>query len=140
MPSRRRADLLVCGAALVLSGCFQSDSGVVVRGQLILDGSKLVLAENEAVLMSLSPVDGSTSSGPFSGSVQQDGRFVVVRASNGKGIPPGKYRVTLQTLLTDREHSVDRFGGRYAAGKSNVDVLVVKGMGLVTISLTPTDG
>jgi hypothetical protein len=51
-------------------------------------------------------------------------------------VPPGKNKVTLQTLLTDRERSADRFGGRYAAGKSPLEVEVARDMAPVELRVT----
>jgi hypothetical protein len=126
---------VVCVAlVLTTAGCSGTDK-VVVKGQIVLDGANLALAENEAVLMSLIPVDNKGAS-PYSGSVSRDGSFVVAGPSDGSGVPPGKYKVSLQTLLTDRERSTDRFGGRYTADKTALDVEVVAGMAPLTLPLT----
>jgi hypothetical protein len=125
----------VCVALVVATaGCNKGPQKVVVKGQIVLDGATLALADNEAVLMSLIPADRAAS--PYSGSVSKDGSFVVAGPSDGSGVPTGKYKVSLQTLLTDRERSADRFGGRYAADKTPLDVDVAPGMAPVTLTLT----
>jgi hypothetical protein len=120
--------------ALAVAGCKGGTGKVVVKGQIVLDGANLALADNEAVLMSLIPADKPDSS-PYSGSVKRDGSFTVVGPSDGSGVRTGKYKVALQTLLTDRERSTDRFGGQYGFEKTKLEIEVVPGMGPVTLTL-----
>jgi hypothetical protein len=128
--------VLACLALLGAAGCSSGSKKVVVKGQIVLDGANLAVAENEAVLMSLIPPNSQPRLTPYSGSVNRDGTFVVAGPSDGSGVLPGKYKVSLQTLLTDRERSTDRFGGRYVADKTTLDIEVVPGMGPVTLALT----
>jgi hypothetical protein len=125
---------LACAAVLALAGC--GGGNVVVKGRIVVDGADLALAPNEAVLMTLSPADGNPAASPFSGSVSPDGSFVVSGPSDGSGVPPGKYKVSLQTLLTDRERSQDRFGGQYATGKSSLEIEVTRRMAPVELRVT----
>jgi hypothetical protein len=119
-------------ALFVTLGCGKQCPGVVVRGQIVLDGVNLSLAENEAVLLSLIPDQGST----YSGSVGRDGSFIIMGAADGTGVLPGKYKVALQTMMTDREQSTDRFAGRYVAGRTNLEITVSRGMEPVTLTVS----
>ncbi|MBX7103897.1 MAG: hypothetical protein K1X57_07440 [Gemmataceae bacterium] len=121
-----------CLSLFVAFGCGEQCSGVVVRGQIVLDGVNLSLAENEAVLLSLIPNQG----GPLSGSVGRDGSFIIMGAADGTGVLPGKYKVALQSMLTDREQSTDRFAGHYVAGRTKLEITVSRGMTPVTLAIS----
>ena len=62
---------------LAVAGCQSGNTKVVVKGQIVLDGTDLALAESEADLMSLIPMDGKPDQSPCPGSVKRDESFLV---------------------------------------------------------------
>jgi hypothetical protein len=97
MQSARR----LCGAALVLclaAGCKSGDGRLATKGRIVKGGAPFTVAEPEFVRVTFFPVtpEGvaplNTYIAAFNGA---DGSF---RASgpDGKGIPPGKYRIAVE--------------------------------------------
>lgn len=73
----------LCAAA----GC--GGGGVSVEGKVVNGGNPYTLSEGEAINIGL---QGDGTSG--SATVQKDGSFVA-KKSDGKSLPPGKYKVSI---------------------------------------------
>jgi hypothetical protein len=99
---------------LVASGC----SGGLTRakGRVIKGGEPYHPPEGGSLLIDFAPVDSLDSSHSDSYAAQYDptdGTFKVV-GKDGKGLPPGKYRVGIQ-LMKKKE---DLLGGQLTTSKS----------------------
>jgi hypothetical protein len=137
-PSRRPlfrpgAVVLVCAAALLGAGC-GSDT-VRVTGRLVKDGQPYTANVQGAQPDTLA-VDFLATIGDrkylFPATMQSDGTFAVA-GSDGKGIPRGKYRITV--LHSGFEGAGgDRFKGRYTAEKTPLTVDITESTAL-TIDL-----
>jgi hypothetical protein len=95
--------LLIC---LVSMGC--GNSQIKAKGRVLKGGAPFQPAEGEAVRIFFEPLDppqGSYDSyaGEFN---NKDGTFQI-NGKDGTGLPPGKYRITLQ-LMKNKE---DLFNG-----------------------------
>lgn len=99
--------LRLCWASLGLCclvlGCGSGDALVPVEGTVTLNGQPLAEAA-----VTLLPVT-ATSPGPFSGTTDNEGRFVLGPSSSPdqRGVAPGEYRLTISTLKVAPMEVVD---------------------------------
>jgi hypothetical protein len=131
---------------LILTGCGPSvPKGVVVTGKFTKGGAPLSIpATSEAtgnITVTMYSVttapDGSSSGG--AGTVDSAGAFKIV--AGGRGIPPGKYRITLagdagpgedafgnaytgENYLKEVEVPADKMGGEFDLGTIDLDQVV----------------
>ncbi len=108
--------LLACLVlAAMATGC--GDGRFVASGRLTKNGEPYVVPENETVHLALVRVQDGTPSGNSGDSFgtyvalfdKQSGTFRVTGA-DGKGLPPGKYRVTLEVLKNKKDVLKGAFG------------------------------
>jgi hypothetical protein len=100
--------------SLTLLGC--GDGKLRTRGQILKDGAPYVAAEDEIVHVTLVPI-------PERGEKVQDwhiavfsktdGTFVA-SGKDGKGVPPGKYRIAVEHL----RHKKDLLNGAFGTENS----------------------
>jgi hypothetical protein len=88
-----RRVLLVCclAAACAALGCGRT---VKVKGQLTKGGKPFTTKDRALVQMIFHP-DGGEAVDTYPATVNADGTFEVV-GKEGKGIPPGKYRISVE--------------------------------------------
>jgi hypothetical protein len=103
--------VLVAVSGLAVAGC-GSNNRVQVEGVLLKSGSPLTPPEgasNQMVFVAMDVKGDSDKSiganEPFAADVNDDGTFNVP-GPNGKGIPPGKYRVSV-TQKYRTKHTID---------------------------------
>jgi hypothetical protein len=98
-----QARLLVLSSVAVsvlVAGCGKKEKGVKVRGKLLQDGQPIQFLRDEDIRISFSS-EGSAGqeAAGASGVVQaEDGSFTITGRDN-KGIPPGKYRISLSSSI-----------------------------------------
>jgi hypothetical protein len=129
--------LLVALVCFTLAGCGSSVKRVVVTGKILEDGQPLKLSGpayemgGAGIDVRFNPADDAlrdmVQKLPISLSTRAklDGTFVV-DGGDGKGIPVGKYKVSLvhQNMMMDRRDRAaaatrgDLFGGRFTATKT----------------------
>ena len=100
--------LVVMLLGCLVAGCGQSQ--VKARGRLVKSGQPFVPSEKEIVHVAFFPA-GEESASSKSYVVKfnrQDGTFQVI-GTDGKGLPPGKYRVTVSVM---KGHQ-DQFKGAF---------------------------
>jgi hypothetical protein len=106
--------------AMLMTGC--GSGSVVAKGRLTNKGEPYRCENGVAVHMTfLSLAEGSPEGGAYPAEYYRDGTFRVVGA-NGRGLPPGKYRVAVQAMK--QKH--DLLQGAYGAQNSPL-VCEVKG-------------
>ena len=111
-PTMRLLTIFLLGSLLV--GC--GGSRVKARGRLVKNGEPFVPNEKETVHVAFFPAGEESQSSDRSYVVKfnrADGTFLVSGA-DGKGLPPGKYRVTV-ALMKDR---TDALKGAFNAKNS----------------------
>ena len=82
-------------AAVVLPGCGAGKVGVKIEGKLTKDGAAVQLQQGEMLHLSLQSKVSSGESAIYPAKFNPaDGSFVV-EGPDGKGIPPGTYKVSL---------------------------------------------
>jgi hypothetical protein len=111
--SRGIALFLLC--ALALSGC-GGDDKLRARGRVVKGGAPFTVPEEEYVRVTFYPIpaDGGRPNNTYVATYSNgDGTFQVVGA-DGKGLPPGKYRVSVE----HERGRKDLFKGAYDAERS----------------------
>jgi hypothetical protein len=100
--------------SLFAIGC--SDGFIKAKGRVLKNGEPFRPGEGEALRIILAPFDppaGATYDSYAAEFHPEDSSFIV-KGKDGRGLPPGKYRVGVE-LLKKKE---DQFNGRFAGAKS----------------------
>jgi hypothetical protein len=106
--------LIMVLVSFLVAGC--GSSRVKVSGRLTKGGVPYVPGNNEMVRLVFSPLDpqASESRGSYLANFnREDGTFKVV-GTDGKGIPPGQYRIAIRVLKNRK----DLLKGAFEAKKS----------------------
>jgi hypothetical protein len=99
-------------AVLLVPGC--GDGRFKARGRIVKNGEPFLLKEGEGMRIVFVPVEVSGDTfNSYVAEYDKDGTFKVV-GKDGKGLPPGKYRVNLEHLKKKK----DMFRGAYAGKRS----------------------
>ncbi len=106
---------LVLLIGLLSLGCGAS-STVNARGRIIKGGQPFVTAEGEGLRIIFAPETppAGTQYDSYAAEFHREDGTFVVKGKDGKGLPPGKYRVSLE-LMKNKE---DRFKGQLQGPKS----------------------
>lgn len=107
---------------LLVAGC--GSSSVKVTGKLTKRGTALSVTEKGRILVSFHPEDTADTKGPYPADVNQSDGTFEVKGKDGGGIPPGKYRVSVQQF--DPYPGTDLLKGRFE-GRNTKIVVDVKG-------------
>jgi len=127
MRSGRRMLLLVI-AVLFICGC--GDGRIKARGRIVKNGEPFHLNEGEGMRIVFVPVKvGGEKYDSYVAVFETDGSFKVT-GKDGKGLPPGKYRVDLEHLKKKK----DLFKGAFAGKKSPI-IREVRGSDEIVIDL-----
>jgi hypothetical protein len=111
---QRVLTLLVTALCLLAAGC--GDGMLHTQGRLLKGGQPFIPKEGEALQILFVPIfpDGKLPSDYYAAEVDQaTGTFRPV-GKNGKGMPPGKYRVAVELMKKKK----DQFGGKFDVEKS----------------------
>jgi hypothetical protein len=111
LSDRFRCVAVCCVAALVVVGCSKaSPKYATVQGRVVHNGEPLKLLANEEITVGLSAADAVPGQGGIGANAplkSDDGTFSV-SGRDHKGIPPGKYHVSLSSQVGYGEAG-DRF-------------------------------
>jgi hypothetical protein len=113
-------------APLSLAGCADSGglSGVKLKGKLVSDGQPYAVQAGENVSLQFVGKDSKGRPIAVPANVTENGEFTV-EGNENRGLPAGEYTVTLeQQPYPPGSGPADRFGGRYAPGKSKLNVTI----------------
>jgi hypothetical protein len=114
--------------ALVLCGC--GDGRVKPRVRIVKSGEPLQLTEDERISVAFFPAEASgTTFDAYLTQRKEDGTLQVI-GKDGKGMPLGKYRVSLEHFKQEK----DLFKGAYSGSKSPI-VREVNGSDEIVIDL-----
>ena len=108
---------------LFVAGCSPGERAVQVQGRVTNAGQPLQVAGREiglgmVQLQFFRTDEHGRAEGDSEGAVaDSEGRFQV-HGRNGKGIPPGKYRIAIRQW--DPYPQVDKLDGRFSADKSTI--------------------
>jgi len=102
---------------LVLSFCLTGCGGgkKKVEGKLTQNGQPLTVSDKGVIVMNLVAAEEGKDKTPYPAEVKSDGTFEITGPER-KGIPPGKYRISLQQF--DPYPKNDKLGGKFASEKS----------------------
>ena len=96
--------------ALFLSGC--GDGRIKARGRIVNNGAPFQLGEGEGLRIVFAPVEASGATyESYVAVFNKDGSFQVM-GRDGKGLPPGKYRVALEHLKKKQDLLKGAFDGQ----------------------------
>jgi hypothetical protein len=100
--------------ALAVAGC--GSGKLQTKGRLLMDGKPLVVSEEDTVRVIFVPIPeaGKRAENTYMAAFHpEDGTFMAVGA-DGKGLPPGKYRIAVEYTKKKR----DMLKGAFDSGKS----------------------
>jgi hypothetical protein len=101
--------------ALLLCGC-GGDGRMKPRGRIVKSGAPLQLPEDEGIRIAFLPVEATGKTyDSYLAQLNKDGTFQVI-GKDGKGLPPGKYRVSMEHLKNKK----DLFKGAFFGSKSPI--------------------
>jgi hypothetical protein len=127
-PLRSLLPIVLIG--LCTLGC-GSASTIKTKGRVVKGGRPFQLGEREGLRISFQPLEPRGSGyDSYAAEFHKDGTFEV-KGKDGRGLPPGKYRVTLQHMK-DKE---DLFGGRFTGENSPFTCEVKKASDEVVVDL-----
>jgi hypothetical protein len=114
-----------CLVTLLLTGCGgkAKDDSVPVRGKVTNAGAPLKVNRPDVGLGYVElhfhriNADGSVSTDPADAAVEESGNFTV-RGRDGRGLPPGKYKITVRQL--DPAPANDKLQGRFDLKNSRI--------------------
>jgi hypothetical protein len=118
-------------------GCVGS-SMIRAKGCVVKGGEPFRPGEGEALRIILVPLEVPTSGGYDAYAAEfhkEDGTFEV-KGKDGQGLPPGKYRVSLQLMKKKK----DLFRGRLSGPRSPFTCEVGSGAPEVVVDLGPDKG
>jgi hypothetical protein len=125
---RKRLPILVAIICLWAMGC---DANLKPRGRLLKKGAPFAPSDTEAVHVTFFPDVEQPDHDPYPARVnREDGTFQVLGV-DGKGLPPGKYRATVQ-LTKNRK---DVFNGAYNRIRSPFKIDLTSSTGEITLDL-----
>jgi hypothetical protein len=126
---RLSAGLLVCLFAL---GCAGREDRYNIKGRILLHGEPFLTKGNEGMRIFFSPLD---ESGPaqesYAAEYNGEEGTLTVMGKDRKGLPPGKYRISIQLVV----RGDDLFRNRLAGAKSPFTCEVVNAASEVTVDL-----
>jgi hypothetical protein len=93
------------------------------NGKIVKGGQPVKVSDKGVIVLNFVPAEGGKEGASYSADTKPDGTFKII-GSDGKGIPPGKYKVAVQ--LFDPYPSNDLLKGKYAMGKTELTVDVGK--------------
>lgn len=109
----------VLGCLAAVAGCSRGDGKLNVTGKVVKGGAALAVPEEEYVRVTFFPVttDGGPPKNTYAASYNRsDGTFRAT-GGDGKGIPPGKYRVAVE----HEKRGGDAFKGAYDGDRSRFE-------------------
>jgi hypothetical protein len=117
--------------ALFVCGC-GGDGRIKARGRLLKNGQPFPLGEGEGMRMFFVPTtaEGTTYDSYVAVYDKTDGSFKVT-GKDGKGLPPGQYRVALEHMKKKQ----DLFKGAYSAKRTPIVREVSSNSGEIIIDL-----
>jgi hypothetical protein len=131
-----RYGLLVLATAGLLAGC--GSGRVTPRGRLLNKGAPYLPGEGVSVHIAFFPVAGEeepTGEAYVATFNHEDGTFQVV-GRDGRGLPPGKYRVCIQAMNMKKK---DLLKGRFAVRNTPIVREVAANNEELTVDLARSD-
>jgi hypothetical protein len=101
--------------AVFICGC-SSDGRIQARGKLVKNGAPFKLGEAEGMRIVFVPYEASGSTFDTYVAVFDGNGSFKVTGKDGKGLPPGKYRVTVEHL----KKKEDQFKGAFSGKKTPI--------------------
>jgi hypothetical protein len=122
--------------AVAVVGC--GSGKLHTKGRLLMDGKPLAVSEEDTVRVIFVPVPepGKRPENTYMAAFHpEDGTFTAVGA-DGKGLPPGKYRIAVEYTKKKR----DMLKGAFDSGKSPFVYDIDQSTGELTLDLSKPKG
>ncbi|MDB5309476.1 MAG: hypothetical protein JWO38_3678 [Gemmataceae bacterium] len=128
--------LTPAAAALCLLAVGCGDGMLRTQGRLVKNGQPFLPQTGEVVQILFVPIfpDGKLPTDYYAAEVDQAAGTFRPAGKNGKGMPPGKYRVAIELMKNRR----DQFGGKFDAAKSPFVVEINSSTAEIVIDLDKT--
>lgn len=120
--------LLLSSSVVALSGC--GGGKVKASGKVVQNGQPIQMSDKGVMQLAFIEEKDTEGARPHGTTWKPDGTFVITGVE-GKGVPPGKYRVSLSII--DPYPGEDKFGGKFQGPKSPLVVDVGKGEVIVDV-------
>ena len=108
-----RFSVMLAAACLIAAGGCGSDGKVATAGRVVRGGEVLSFADDESLMVifyQLNP-DGSMGKNTFYATTSEtDGTFKA-SGPDGRGVPPGKYRISVEHLKKKKDVLKGAFNG-----------------------------
>lgn len=123
--------IAAAGLCMLAAGC--GEGRLRTQGRLLKGGRPFVPAEGEAVQVLFVPIlpDGKPPTDYYAAEVDQAAGTFRPAGKDGKGMPPGKYRVAIELMRRKK----DQLGGRFDAERSPFVVDVDSGTPEIVVDL-----
>ncbi len=108
--------ICVLAGALAAAGCGRGEVLYRTKGRVTKGGDNFVPPEGQYLQIVLTPIpdDGTPPQTQYFAAVDQESGTFTAAGAQLKGVPPGRYRVSVE-LMKSRK---DEFGGRFDADRS----------------------
>jgi hypothetical protein len=107
--------------ALVLPACSTEGKQHKVKGALLHRGEPYLPKHKGSVTVIFVPeAEGDTPADSYVADVNREDGTFVVNGKTGRGIPPGKYRVTINQMVMDAPAEINQMNERFSATNSKI--------------------
>jgi hypothetical protein len=108
-------------ALVVASGCGSSAKPYHVKGKLTNNGKSPLPDPKGGITITFLPLDPDAKKVTYAGAFNGDDNSYEVYAPDGKGIPKGKYKVTLN-MMAPGSPVADKINDQFSPSKSPIEV------------------
>jgi hypothetical protein len=114
---------LSCALGLLLllaCGCSSGPKLIKPTGELLYNQKPLRLSEDASVTMRFTLLD-ETPPRSFAATVNRDDSTFVVPGNDGNGIPPGKYRISVNQKMIDLTPEAEQINEMFSRNKTQIE-------------------
>jgi hypothetical protein len=114
--------LVLASLFLILAGCGSRTK--IYEGKLVQGGQPVTVSDQGIITLFFVAEKDKDKGLPYPAETKSDGTFTI-KGRDGKGIPPGKYLVSV-VAKDPYPNGPDKFGGKFEADKSTLTVEIGK--------------
>src|SRR5437899_1460586 len=104
-------------------GCAAAPTNFVVKGKLTNGGASVLSDKRGGLTMIFVPAGNpGAAANTYPAAFKKDDDTYEVTGPDGKGIPPGKYKVTLNVMLPTTTPAAEKINDQYSLIKSPIEV------------------
>jgi len=129
--------LTIC---LLVPACSSGPKTYKVTGTLVNKEKPYTVAAGGGVTLVFIPVDAGTAVDTYPAYMDADTSKFTVEGREGKGMPPGKYRVSIQQMVPGGPPAINDMNERFSEAASPIIVEITDGKTPLVIDLAKTKG